>query len=490
MYRILLLCMMQYSWVYAYAQRDANWVFGDSVKITFSPEFEISSSSITSNEACASISDTLGNLLFYTNGETVWSFNDSIMENGEGLKISATFGGGFPSSITQGVIILPTPGIKNLFYIMHSYSDTMFFSIVDRNMDDYLGAVLDKNHVFFSTFFISEKMTAVRHANGRDWWLLIHEWPDVLSGEINFIFDKFLITSYEILGPYQQVIGSIYDPDNFDPSIGQMKFNQEGNMLAVTSGKNVDLYDFDRCTGELSSWVQIPNVQGGGTYGCEFSPDGTKLYIGGYGSDLSTKVIQYCLDCEEEIPDTKEIIFQNIYNDYGVGQFQLAPDGKIYITLPYWGAPNYVYSEVNTHLCVINNPNEVGLACDFDTLTIDLNSKRTLLGLPNMVNYNLGALTGSPCDTITSASVYEIENKNEFMIYPNPANDFISIQSKLSDITNINIEIFSASGGKLLEKHMQSSQLNIPIDAFPKGIYFVLVKQNGLLLYSGNFMKE
>ncbi len=54
---------------------DNNWVFGDSCGLNFSSgEPAFFETVIESFEACASVSDSLGNLLFYTNGETTNSF--------------------------------------------------------------------------------------------------------------------------------------------------------------------------------------------------------------------------------------------------------------------------------------------------------------------------------------------------------------------------------------------------------------------------------
>lgn len=486
MRQTILICMMVLVYCHAYTQQGNNWMFGENVGLQFSgSDIDTITNNMFAQESSASISDLMGNALFYTNGENVWNSINEVMENGDSLIIGQNYSGDFPSSITQGVLILNDPESINKYYLFQNYNDTMLYSFINMEENSGLGKVMNKNQIFYSTFFITEKMQAVKHANGRDWWLLLYEWPDVLAGDTNFIFDKFLITPDGISDPIQQVIGPTYHIEYGDPTIGQMKFNQEGNMLAFTSGKNVDLYDFDRCTGELSNWIQIPNVQGSGTYGCEFSPDGTKLYIGGYGSDLSTKVIQYCLDCEEPIPDTKKVIFQNIYNDHGVGQFQLAPDGKIYITICVWWNPNYVYSDINERLSVINNPNEEGMSCDFDTLTIDLGGHRNLGGLPNMPNYNLGVLVGSGCDTITAINNAEV-NKKEITLYPNPGNEKIYFNTDLT--TPVSIIIFDLYGNKI--KKIENKVLNeLDINFLPQGSYIIQINNENSILLRENFIK-
>lgn len=60
-------------------------------------------------EGCATIADTTGSLLFYTDGITVWNRNHVPMPNGSGLL-------GNPSS-TQSGIIVPYPGNTDLYYV-------------------------------------------------------------------------------------------------------------------------------------------------------------------------------------------------------------------------------------------------------------------------------------------------------------------------------------------------------------------------------------
>lgn len=129
---------------------DNNWVFGDSAGLSFNTGEPVSfESSMLTFEACASISDSTGNLLFYTNGEKVWNKNHELMQNGDSLHL-----GGltlFGSNYTQGVIILPYPENENLYYIFY-LTDYVVpednfgieYSIVDMELDGGLGAVTEK----------------------------------------------------------------------------------------------------------------------------------------------------------------------------------------------------------------------------------------------------------------------------------------------------------------------------------------------------------
>src|SRR5689334_5901046 len=85
---IPLLIFMSFA-VYAAGQSryDANWYFGDSAAIQFADTgiAVITNSAMHSVEGSASISDSTGNLLFYTNGHRVWNKLNQPMPHGDTL---------------------------------------------------------------------------------------------------------------------------------------------------------------------------------------------------------------------------------------------------------------------------------------------------------------------------------------------------------------------------------------------------------------------
>ena len=123
-----------------HAQHKADiWYFGDYAGMDFrngSP-VALTNSAMSQYEGCATISDKDGNLLFYTDGMTVWNKNHSIMQNGTGLM-------GAPSSSQSGIIV-PKPGSNNLYYIFTVPFETdpggLRYSIVDMTLNGGLGAV-------------------------------------------------------------------------------------------------------------------------------------------------------------------------------------------------------------------------------------------------------------------------------------------------------------------------------------------------------------
>jgi hypothetical protein len=86
----------------------SNWYFGQNSGLNFKDTqvTVLNNGAMATPAGCASISDRNGELLFYTNGQTVWNKNHEIMENGEGLAAEI--------ENIQSTIIVPVPGNGNL----------------------------------------------------------------------------------------------------------------------------------------------------------------------------------------------------------------------------------------------------------------------------------------------------------------------------------------------------------------------------------------
>ena len=143
MKKILLLILL-FACLPSIAQNQAaNWFFGYGAAL----EFDLGANTLTSinggalstNEGCATISDGLGNLLFYTEGSIVWDRNNNVMPNGTGL-----FG---DASSTQSAIIVPKPNDIDIYYVftvdnnLDGSNVGLNYSIVDMRLNNGLGDV-------------------------------------------------------------------------------------------------------------------------------------------------------------------------------------------------------------------------------------------------------------------------------------------------------------------------------------------------------------
>ena len=364
-----------------FAQKEYyNWDFGGDNVITFNtPDREpdiLTKSILTTWEGCSSISDSKGKFLFSTNGLWVFSYieNPTIMKYNDGIydPITLQMNGGV--SATQSSIIVKKPESDSIYYIFTVGSKTdpkcselgYNYSIIDLSKNEGKGEIIEINNFLYGPS--TEQITAVRHGNGIDIWIITHR-------ENSNVFEVFLLTKdgvnkQEVISSSAGTKYSTYD------GIGYLKSNLQGNLLANAgfNDKIIEILKFDNLTGKINLLVTVnleqeANDTIGKPYGVEFSPDNTKLYI----SFLDSPFL-----CQLDIADLNtDYIKKNIHYisklESSYGGLQIAPNGKI-----------YVVSNFNK-LCVINNPNRKGDSCDFSITDMKFNSNNRHFGLPNFV---------------------------------------------------------------------------------------------------------
>lgn len=152
------------------AQKEtANWYFGQNAGLDFNSgaPVSINGGQIFTNEGCSSISDASGNLIMYTDGINIWDKNHTIMPNGNGLL-------GDPSS-AESSIIVPKPGNALIYYVftvaIDGSSDGIRYSEVNISLNGGNGDVTANKNIFLAGP-ASEKLTAVKHANSQDIWVV------------------------------------------------------------------------------------------------------------------------------------------------------------------------------------------------------------------------------------------------------------------------------------------------------------------------------
>lgn len=346
----------------AFAQKEANnWYFGVNAGVTFNSgsPVALTNGALVTSEGSATLSDKNGNLLFYTDGISVWNKNHVLMPGGTGLL-------GDPSS-AQSAIIVPKPGSKTLFYIFTVAAEAkpggFCWSMVDMTLQGGLGDVVaaTKNTQLFTPS--AEKCAAVKHANGVDIWVVAH-------GHNNNSFHAYLIDCNGVNPPVTTNIGNV-DPW---PGWGGIAFSPDGTKLASSiNSTGFDLFDFNNATGVLSNAILLGNASS--AYSVSFSPNSKVLYglkiIGG-------SLVQWDLQAGSPaaiIASMTQVgIAGGTGSNYRGGTLQLGPDGKIYF-------PQFYQS----YLGVINNPNVVGTGCGFANNAVPLAGRNAVLGLPPFI---------------------------------------------------------------------------------------------------------
>ena len=358
----------------------SNWYFGNGAGIQFNNDGSITptkNGQLNTFEGCATISDAVGNLLFYTDGITVYNSDHQIMDNGEELY-------GDPSS-TQSALIIPKPEDPFIFYIF-TVDTSVFegdpdfglnYSIVDMSLNKNLGAVTEKNINLLSD--CSEKITAViKDCFEQSIWVTTLASANSSVGTFN-TYHAFEVTSEGVMA--NSVKSTIQNLNILDPR-GYLKFSPDGTKLASANSTNgLFLYDFDDKTGTVSNQLKIeiddPNKS---PYGIEFSPDSRFLYVHSSNDVLrntghSSSLLQYDLTAADIRTSMVLLDQRAIFR----GALQQAENGKIYRTIAR------SYTQGTPYLGVINSPNEKGVAADYVHDAVYLDGKNATQGLPPFI---------------------------------------------------------------------------------------------------------
>ncbi len=320
--------------------RSNFWYFGKNAGIDFNLDGngipEPISGPIDQLEGTAIMSDLQGNVLFSTDGVSVYDRNGNSMPNGRGLS-------GHES--TSQVLIVPHLGNPDQYYIFTTDAGKFehHYSLVDMSLNNGLGDVdrLQRNIPIARGSKTTEGISGII-CNDEKGWIITH------NGQNN----KFLAYEINRTGLHNSPVESAIGPDfRYADHTGQIKFSHDGTKLVVPYYDYISyiysvlLCDFDPGTGEVLDVDTIMLPDKFNPYGTEFSPDDTKIYLTQRGGGNS--IIQIDLANNARL---NTIAFASGNDLYAM---LLGPDGKIYI------------NRNSNSLSVINQPNEVGGATDF-----------------------------------------------------------------------------------------------------------------------------
>ncbi len=357
----------------------SNWYFGNNAGIRFNNNGTVTAlddGRLNTFEGCTTISDALGDLLFYTDGINVYDRNHNLMQNGGGLY-------GDPSS-TQSALIVPKPNDPEVFYIFTVDTTTfetdpdygLNYSTVDISQNNGNGAVIQKNYRLLDD--CSEKVAAVvKDCSDKSIWIIALA---AQNGDNN-VFDTYHAFEVNSGGVVDTAVKSTFPSLSIEDPRGYLKFSNDGKMMASASMLDgLHLFDFDAASGVLSNIIQLSmNGANNNSYGLEFSPNNQYLYT--HASNFvqnnaghSSSLIQFDL-LAPNISASQVVLDQRgIYR----GALQLGANGKIYRTI----AMNYFTG--TPYLGVINNPNRKGDAANYQHNAISLGNNATQ-GLPPFI---------------------------------------------------------------------------------------------------------
>jgi hypothetical protein len=439
----------------------------------------------------SNICDGSGNLLLATDASDIFDADHNIIDNGDTINTYLGYIEYHANAASQNSIILPLG--DSIYYVFTGafsdsavyYSvymgtlvvpgyDLVLYNVVDMKANSYQGKVVKKNRVAMdSVYTATHNMTAVRHANGHDWWL-VRRGIDMDSDTTSYYV--FQVQQDTVFGPYvQHFVHTPTGNSNFT-AFGQASFSNDGRYYVNCHGGQdnyFELSDFDRCTGTFANHrrIIIPKAvvvpPGGGPSildsipsGICFSPNDSLIYI-----VTPYSVRQY----ELHNPDSATAWV-------AVGGMDTILTGFQFYVSIYAGHDDRLYignlSGGSTSMSVINSPNVKGMGANFCPKCLDF---PVFAGIgngngggvqqpPNMPNYTLGA--DPNCFT---AILQQQESREAFTLYPNPADATLTIQSA----TGGSFQLVDMLGRVVLHITLSAAQPGKTISTayLPAGIY-------------------
>lgn len=480
-----------YVWVIGHDKNSNDSIYGGTV-INFNgvpPKVDYFEQGINMNMyvANASVCDSSGKLLFYTNGCDISDGTGAFLENGRDLnpgywhtrlcdEIARGYSAGFPDAV-----ILPLPGIDNVYYLFHksvkyvpgppedAFVDKLLYTVINTSTGEKL--VLQKNAPVMEDALAVGETVAVKHANGVDWWLIT---PRRNSNR----FYVFLFTADGIVDTLTQTIGDLPPPQ--EEGSGQTNMAPDGSlMVRYFSEHPAMLYDFNRATGLFSNYRTI-NINFGSTLafdgGCAFSPSGRYLYI-----MALLKAYQFDLWAADiSVSQTTVAEWDGFLGPLATAFVwsQLGPDCKIYIQC---GDMQYYH--------VIHNPDEPGLACNFEQRGLVLPTPSGA-SIPYFPNYRLGPVDnpGQPCTPTLSVTAGPALRLPALRAWPNPASRQLSLEwgQELSGPVRISLYDVYGRAVKTAVATAGAGAFTLPLGDLPPGMYwYALRAETGAALGGG-----
>jgi len=382
----------------------------DPVKVYYDPlrlwDIAGGNSSICSEE---------GKLIAYSNGQVIIDGNNIAIEDTINYNYSVpkncneweTFNLGttnfaIPTGLFgwQRVLFLP---IKEKIYCVYNSYDycklnvqKMLFSTMEYDNNTQTSFLKEKDKIILNDT-LGANLYAIRHGNGVDWWVVT----------FNLDFTEILVFLVDDKGIYLKNKQQVREPNNFTKGLGQITLSQNGKYLAWnnsfvlgTNGGGFSVADFDRCDGTVSNIKTKTLNQPGIGSGTAFSSDSHYLYV-----CSGETIFQYEMT-KSNVLQTEKIVAEfdgfRFYYPYDTIQpnpigyrvnfclMKLGPDGRIYV---------FPSTAQNRMISVIDNPIESGVSCYVRQHSILMNTSFTRT-VPNMPEFRLGPLDGSPCDTL------------------------------------------------------------------------------------------
>jgi hypothetical protein len=402
-------------------------------------------------------SDIYGNLLFYTNGYTVMDKNGDILINGDSLSPTPyslpdlVFGG---NNFQQSSFVFRHKQDSNIYSMIHTVKDgigvaygplKVWYSNF-KVMEDSSILVINKNSLLLIDTIEFGGIIGCKHANGRDWWIVIKRWNSILHH--SFLFTPDSIYKYD-----NDVIGV---PLKYD--LARTTFSADGSKFVTYDNiSGLRLFSFDRCTGIINFLSYIPDPDNSSLLGVSgnFSPNGAFFYFNNtdkiYRISMSSSMLSSDVELVEMYTPFVETATNGLVKYFSM---EVSNDGKLYL-----GGTGSCRS-----YCIIDYPDAINIS--------DIGYHHFEFQIPyfnnqtytNHANYSLGPLPGSPCDTL-GLTLDKLQLKApEINIGPNPNNGHFNVNFTEQKISGV-LEVYDLNGQLMHSEYVapwsNTKQLNL-----------------------------
>ncbi|MBS1636672.1 MAG: T9SS type A sorting domain-containing protein [Bacteroidetes bacterium] len=331
----------------------SNWLFGDSCSISFASGTAVPNNLVKQKqtircfEMAVSMSDSLGNLLFYSDGVDLWDnthtkVNTSPLFGWDISLVSPAYKG----SSVFGFMSFPMPKQPNKYALIcappnetigsalsaYDKVSCVIYDAVNKQVSPYQSWT-DPNVNPSNMTFLTEDLCIVPHCNGVDYWMILRAY---VNSSTNGGFYAFLINANGFNTSSAPVVSIVPNPPI---GLGGIKSNAAGNRLICNScSGHFMLYDFNAATGVVSNEVPVPVTLPLQTNSCciagLFSPNGNYLYLKYSGT--STGFIQKVAVSSMSVLATYTSSSAN-YGPQSWGYMEVGPDNNIYFdSNNYW----------------------------------------------------------------------------------------------------------------------------------------------------------
>lgn len=455
-----------------------NWYFGNKSAVNFSgaSPLVLTDSVMDQLEAVGSVSDSNGKLLFYTDGQTVWTRDHTVMFNGTGL---------YGNSSSVQLTITKHPGIPNQYYIftsslaISSGANSYAYTIVDMSLGangldgNPLGEVTNKNlRILDDTGQLIQNGEAITSLSG--------------DGNYNWILipynNKLLSYKFDTSGFHnsQPVVSNLNfnSPVSIPPGVigvkassllsSKYKFSNYVCVSLSWPAMKTMVYSFNNSTGSITGDYLL-EIDSNGSYVPEFNKDSSVLYLAFYklyAIDLSSMTSVNYLQIHDF----------NFAPGEATGAIQRNVKNDIYLSMP---EKNY--------LSKIINPDSFGISTYLDVNNIYLgNNHKARWGLPQTVpngDVPSKCLNNIVLDThesnvnYTHQAINTITTQTDYLINGSNGNIDLKAGKGISMLPNTTIEYGSSVTAKI-ENCTSVSRMSSNKNGENVKLYLQLPKEN------------